>query len=130
MLNGEEIEVKNGYIKIEREWKDGDTVALGLDEGVYTILPPCDSPYFERYIALRRGAITLAADKRISNIGERVLLPHGKVEAQSRDCPELPYYNLSLALRQTDGRELRVVDYASAGSTFDKASECAAWLTR
>ena len=129
-LNGEAFTVKTGYTKIDREWNNGDTVELVLDEGVYSILPPKDSPYFDRYIALRRGAITLAADKRISDPDAKVFLPCGKIEAEMTECAELPYYNLSLALKQTDGSVLRVVDYASAGSTFDEESKCAAWMAR
>ena len=73
----------------------------------------------------------LALDKRISDPREKVsLATEGKLEAVCVDCPELPYFNLSLEVKQTNGKAIRVVDYASAGSTFDQESECAAWLER
>ena len=130
-LNGERIEAKAGYTKINRAWATGDVIELCLDDAVYAILPPDDSPYKDNYIALRKGAIVLALDKRISDPHAKVLISEsGKLEAVSVDCPELPYYNLSLKVKQTDGSYIRVVDYASAGSTFDDESECAAWLER
>ena len=130
-LNGESLLAETGYTRISRRWKNGDTVEICFDNAVYPVLPPSDSPYCERYIALRKGAITLALDKRISDPRAKVFLPeHGKVEAVDVDCPELPYTNLSLCVKQTDGSLLRVVDYASAGTTFDENSECAAWLER
>ena len=131
VLNGERVAAERGYTKIARTWKCGDTIELGLDDGVYPILPPQDSPYFDRYIALRRGAITLAIDKRISDPRAKVAIPDsGKLETVAVVCPELPYYNVSLGVKQTDGSILRVVDYASAGTTFDENSECAAWMER
>ena len=124
-LNGEALEVTVGYTAIFRKWQSGDVIELTLDDGVYAVLPPDDSPYKDNYVALRKGAIVLALDKRISD-------PRAKVELEATfvDCPELPYYNLSLAVKQKDGSILRTVDYASAGSTFDDESECAAWLER
>ena len=130
-INGETVTAEVGYTKIKRAWKSGDVIELCLDNAVYAILPPDDSPYKDNYIALRKGAIVLALDKRISDPRAKVSLDAGgKLEATAVDCPELPYYNLSLAVKQTDGSLLRVVDYASAGSTFDDESECAAWLER
>ena len=128
---GEDVTPTTGYTKLRRAWKSGDVIDLALDDAVYPILPPEDSPYHDAYIAVRKGAVVLAADKRISDLRARVNLPpSGTITATAVDCPELPYVNLSLALEQADGSLLRVVDYASAGSTFDEDSECAAWLTR
>lgn len=88
--------------------RNGDVIELCLDEGVYAVLPPEDSEYKESYVALRKGAIVFALDKRISD-------PRAKV---------------SLDVKQKDGSLLHVVDYASSGSTFYAESECAAWLER
>lgn len=130
-LNDANVSVEAGYTKIDRVWKTGDTVELEFDDAVYPILPPEESPNKDRYVALRKGAIVLAVDKRISDPRAKVLVAQeGKIEATAQACPELPYYNLSLGIKQTDGSLLRVVDYASAGTTFDEASECAAWLER
>ena len=130
-VNGEAICAEVGYTKINRAWKDGDVIELSLDDAVYPILPPEDSPYKDDYIALRKGAITLAIDKRFADPYAKVSLAEsGKLEAAPVDCPELPYFNLSFEVKQTDGSILRVVDYASAGSTFNSDSESAAWLTR
>ena len=130
-LNGETIGAQVGYTKIDRVWKSGDVIELTLDDGVYPILPPSDSPYKDNYVAVRKGAIVLALDKRISDPREKVLLDtEGRLEATSAECTQLPYFNLSLKVKQKDGSTLHMVDYASAGSTFDEESECAAWLER
>ena len=130
-LNGEIIRAEVGYTKINRAWTSGDVIELVFDDAVYAILPPEDSEYKDGYIALRKGAIVLALDKRISDPRAKVSLDtNGKLEAAVTECPQLPYYNLSLNVKQTDGSLLHVVDYASAGTTFDGESECAAWMAR
>ena len=130
-VNGEAIKTEVGYTRIDRKWTNGDVIELTLDDAVYSILPPEDSTYKDNYIALRKGAIVLGVDKRISDPRAKVSFDEsGKLEARTVPCPELPYYNLSLEVKQKDGSYLRVVDYASAGTTFDDESECAAWLVR
>lgn len=130
-INGESVSVESGYTRITRTWKSGDVIELCLDEGVYAVLPPEDSEYKDNYVALRKGAIVLALDKRISDPHAKVAVDtSGRLEVCELECTELPYYNLSLGVKQKDGNLLHVVDYASAGSTFDDESECAAWLER
>lgn len=129
-VNGEAVTPETGYTRISRKWSKGDLIELELDDSVYAVLPPEDSEYKENYIALRKGAIVLALDKRISDPREKVVLDsENALEYCVLPC-ELPYYNLSLGVKQKDGSLLHVVDYASAGSTFDDESECAAWLER
>ena len=104
--------------------RNGDVIELCLDEGVYAVLPPEDSEYKDSYVALRKGAIVLALDKRISDPRAKVSLDKsGRLEACELECAELPYYNFSLGVKQKDGSLLHVVDYASSGSTFDAESE-------
>ena len=128
---GESVAAEIGYTKINRTWKKGDVIELCLDDAVYPVLPPEDSPYKDNYVALRKGTIILALDKRISDPRAKVsVAAEGKLDSCELECNALPYYNLSLGVKQTDGSLLHVVDYASAGSTFDSESECAAWLER
>jgi DUF1680 family protein len=130
-VGGKPLAAESGYVKIDRTWKNGDLIELCLDDAVYPVLPPEDSPYKDTYIALRKGAIILALDKRICDPRAKVsLATSGKIEACELACDALPYYNLSLGVKETDGTLLHVIDYASAGSTFDEESECAAWLER
>ena len=129
-VNGEAVTPETGYTRISRKWSKGDLIELELDDCVYAVLPPEDSEYKENYIALRKGAIVLALDKRISDPRAKVVLDsENALEYCVLPC-ELPYYNLSLGVKQKDGSLLHVVDYASAGTTFDNESECAAWLER
>ncbi len=132
-VNGEAFEVKNGYNTIKRAWKKGDKINLSLDDNTYVVLPPIDSPYKDKYIALKKGAIVLALDKRVDDPDMKIDLAYdenGKVEVNTAPCEALPYYNLSLKVKQKDGSERHFVDYASAGSTFDKDSTMAAWVER
>ena len=130
LMGGAPVTPEVGYTKLHRKWSDGDVIELTLDDAVYPVLPPEDSPQRDNYIAMRKGAIVLALDKRLSDPRQKVdLATDGKLEAAAVECTALPYFNLSLAIKQTDGSLLHAVDYASAGSTFDEQSECAAWLS-
>ncbi len=127
---GEERTPKTGYTDIRRRWKTGDSVELLLDEGVYPILPPSDSAYKDDYIALRKGAVVLALDKRICDPRQEISIDRENIEAAPISCDALPYHSISLGVKQKSGDMLHFVDYASAGSSFDEDSECAAWLEK
>ncbi len=132
-LNGDAISVNRGYNKIAREWHRGDCVELKLDDNAYAVFPPDDSPYKDRYIAVKKGAIVMALDSRVCSPYNKIDLIYdrcGKLQERTVPCDELPYYNLSINVRQKDGSEVHFTDYASSGSTFDKDSEMAAWIER
>ncbi len=132
-VNGEKIEVKRGYNDIRRVWKSGDRISLRLDDNAYAVFPPEDSPYKDRFIALKKGAIVMALDMRVDTPYRRLNLAYdenGRVEYRHVSCGKLPYFNLSLKVKERDGREVHFIDYASAGSTFDKESVMAAWIER
>ncbi len=132
-VNGDVINATNGYTVIKRAWKKGDKISLKLDDNAYIVLPPEDSDYKDDYIALKKGAIVLALDKRVDDPDMKIDLAYdadGKVEVSAAHCEALPYYSLSLKAKQKDGSERHFVDYASAGSTFDAGSKMAAWIER
>ncbi|MDD7594557.1 MAG: glycoside hydrolase family 127 protein, partial [Clostridiales bacterium] len=129
-LNGEYISAVPGWKSIGRLWHDGDTVRLDLDMSVYLIQPP-DTQARGRYVALRRGAIVLAADARLGFDEKKTLrIPadvDGRVKARKAECPEIPDCNLCVEIETADG-PVRLIDYSSAGKTYDDSSRFAAWL--
>ncbi len=127
---GQKASANIGYTHIRRVWCRGDEIDLQLDDSVRTILPPKESPYCNDYIALRKGAIILALDKRVADPEQEVSFEAGTLSAVPVACDSLPYYALSLEIMQADKTPLHFIDYASAGSTFDEQSLCAAWLKR
>ncbi|MBQ2880760.1 MAG: glycoside hydrolase family 127 protein [Clostridia bacterium] len=131
-LNFEDISVKNGYTSIEKVWKTGDLIEIEFDSRVFRINPPEDSPYKNSYVALRKGALILAADRRMGIDPDAFVSVKfngdGTVDGVcvSNDC--IPDAELTVAVPTTDGSEMKLIDYSSAGKTFSKESTYAAWL--
>jgi hypothetical protein len=84
-------------------------------------------PEDDRYIALMRGPLTLAADSRTGKDAGSVFdfEPQGEVTGEQEIIPGVPCL---LKLRFTDrtGRPFYLVDYASAGRDWE--TDIAAWL--
>ena len=131
---GEEVKADVGYLHLDREWKNGDIIEIELDMNVYAIYPEKNAPGEDKYIAFRRGCIVLAADKRMGLSPSQKLAPeiiddkaivintsaeHGEVE-DALVCCEI----------KTEAGSIRLIDYSSAGQTYDAESEFAAWMIR
>lgn len=119
-----------GYYTVNREWHDGDTVTLSFDMNTYATRPAEGAPGEDKYIALRRGPIVLAADARLGYAPAAVKLDIAddeSVEACACDAPEIADSRLCVGIK-CGGEVRRFVDYASAGKTYDEASAMAAWL--
>ncbi len=132
-LNGDKTSLKGGYHKIARSWHKGDVIELMLDNRAYAVFPPEDSPYKDRFIAVKKGAIVMALDKRVTSPDQKADLMYddfGSLVAESVPCDKLPYFNLSMKIKGKDGKELHFIDYASAGSTFNSESAFAAWIRK
>ena len=155
-VNGEEADIANGYVSLERTWKNGDVIVLELDmrtEAIYPIpygsqvlmnkavwgvnymVPQYDEedPLAKNHIALRRGPVVLAQENRL---GYSVDTPISvKVEADGYvnvTKPEkciAPYENiLEMCVPLEDGTLMHVTDYASAGKLWTEESKMAAWM--
>ena len=132
-VNGKEQGVSSGYAKTERAWNDGDTVTLNLLMQTEQILPPENAVNRELFAAYRRGPLVLAADARIAD-------PHGLFDISCDtdgyasetliDYPDIRNCLICVELDKVSGGNVRLIDYASAGKTWDNNSECAAWLYR
>ena len=132
-VNGEGVEITKGYTTVDRVWRAGDAIELELSMMVEQLLPPEGAVNREMFAAYRYGPMTLAADKRITD-PMRVILPKlnedGSIAATKTYCPEIPEAILCFEVACEGGDSVRLVDYSSAGKTWDEDSLCAAWLYR
>ena len=126
--------VKAGeYLRIDRTWKPGDCVRLQFDLATRVVRDPGRSTR----IALTRGPLTLAIDKRITTgvpgaqqatiVEESGVVP---AVAVSQTPPAKVFVAVDVPFRTADGRtvKLRMCDYASAGRTWDESSTLRVWL--
>lgn len=86
-------------------------------------------PRDDRFIAFTRGPLTLCADSRsgkpADSVFSPVLPPRAKISESKEIVPGQPCM-VSCRLQGTDGEEITLVDYASAGR--DWKTPIAAWL--
>lgn len=154
-VNGETVEVSEGYTVIDRVWFAGDVVTLELDmrtEAIYPIpygsqvtmthviwghnymIPVFDreDPIARNHIALRRGPVILAQDSRLgysldTPIGVKVG-EDGYVDVRLTEG-EAPYKDIIEAkIPLDDGSEMLATDYSSAGKKWTEDNKMAAWM--
>ncbi len=135
--NGEAVAAvaENGYVILTREWNDGDEITLTLDMRTVRILPPAGACNETLFAAYRRGPIMLASDARLGKEPDGSFLIAVEADgetcrAELATCTEIADARLCMALETTDGKALRLIDYASAGSTWEESSRCAVWLKK
>lgn len=131
---GEEMVCMPGhYAEVERLWQDGDTVELTLDMRVMPIRPEDYgvSSGAAPYMALRRGPLVLARDARL---GQSVDTPvelvqndDGSVAATLREDSPVRCV-VAMDVQLADGTIMPVIDYASAGKTWQEDSRMCAWI--
>lgn len=130
-VNGQPVEAPapGQYLRLQRAWKAGDQVELDFDLTPRLERNPGQTPH----LAVLRGPVVLALDQRITQaqpaLGE-VRLAEDLASAAlveealpARVVVDLPVTN---AAGQTG--LLRLCDYASAGSTWEKDSTFRVWL--
>ncbi|MBQ9131862.1 MAG: glycoside hydrolase family 127 protein [Clostridia bacterium] len=132
-INGVTQPCQGGYNEILRRWKPGDVLELYLPMLVERILPPAGAQNEDQFAGYRRGPIVLAVDARLANPD----VPHpircdatGVAEGVLVACPEIPDCMECVELNEDNGTKIRMVDYSSAGKTWDEESKCAAWIYR
>lgn len=151
-VNEEKIESTEGYIVIDKVWKDGDTVSLELDmrtEAIYPIpygeqvlmteviwgrnyvIPKYDEedPIAKNHIALRRGPLMLAQDEALGYSTAApisVKTENGYVNTEIDNSTEKVLVNARIPL--ADGSYLPVIDYSSAGKTWEEDKKIAVWM--
>jgi DUF1680 family protein len=132
-VNGKEVVVEPGsYASIDRTWSVGDTIEMVLDLRCRLLDPPRGKWRLgDHYRALRRGPVVLARDRRLGgDIHEPVQIaeePEGYVELMAVESPAVAA-RMQFSVPTLNGGAFAVVDFASAGATWDAKSEYCTWL--
>lgn len=120
-----------GYVRIAREWANGDFVEIELDTRVRTFRTEGvneNSPY---HVALYKGPVVLARDARLGETIDEVVDiledENGFVDAVESHTATFPV-NMEYKIPMKDGSYITVIDYASAGKTWNKDSVMTAWM--
>lgn len=153
-VNGETVPVNAGYIGITREWKRGDTISVELDmrtEAIYPVpygsqilmtkvargvgvqVPSFDKedPIAKNHIALRRGPLMLAQDSRLGySVDEAIAVKtkDGYVDVSLSDADGTFDAILKVRVPLSDGTDMPLVDYASAGKLWTEESKMVVWM--
>lgn len=126
-VNGEVQPVQTGYTVLRRVWQAGDELLLTLDMDprVVRSLGVEGKPETKDFLAVQYGPLTLARDARLSEVGTAVTAAE-TVQVTSLEKTE---FSSILRAEVTLGAEtLQMVDYASAGKTWDKESLTECWI--
>ena len=155
-VNGAAVPVVAGYIPVEREWTDGDVLALELDMRTEALRPIAyghdilmnkvvwdkhymvpvydkEDPLAHKHIALRRGPVILAQENRLGySVDDPVDICVGEdgcVEVSFPEKESAPYpHILEVTVPLKNGTSMTVTDYASAGKLWTEESKMAAWI--
>jgi len=146
-VNGEKISASVGYTSIRRIWKNGDSVELIFDmrARIQRPIPNLtdtvkthgkleevhESPEARYQIAMERGPLVLARDARLGgDVCEAVDIDYDKdgyVKLAPSDSADFDKM-IEFAVPTKDGGSFKVIDYASAGKTWDERSKYGCWL--
>ena len=154
LVNGAETAAEQGYIRVEREWKTGDSIELCLDMRTKAVFPVAygtqilmnrviwganymiptfdkEDPKAKHHIALRRGPVMLAQDTRLGYSLDRPICVQvsddGCVDVQPAAINAFPTM-IGAAVPLKNGSCLTVCDYASAGKIWNDEERSAVWM--
>lgn len=132
-LNGEAIKADAGtYLKVSRVWKKDDYLTLEFDMRCKLIkaVPDPEDKNSAYHVSLRRGPIALARDSRLPGDIESIvdLAPdkEGYVPCELSDTDI--EHDICVKVKEANGNEITMIDYASAGQTWDEGSMTTVWL--
>jgi DUF1680 family protein len=136
-INGEKaaVELKPGsYAKIQRTWKDGDTVELKLDLRCRVV----NEPTGKSFVALTRGPTVLTLERRLNPEATAAtaleLVRNGEFVALTPNPEVVKKFGVAMAFDvpfvAKDGTKqtLTLCDFASAGTTWNEKSLYRVWL--
>lgn len=157
-IDGEFVKSQNGYIEINKIWKNSDVIKAEFDMGVQAISPISygtqiimdkttwgrdymlmlasfdrEDVQAKNHRAFRRGPVVMAMDSRLGydlkEASDIKIGADGYVEAIEAEGSEIPYKHIiALKLPLRNGGFVKLTDYASAGKLLNKDSEMAAWI--
>lgn len=131
LYNGIEEKAESGYFTVNKAWSNDDQIILSLDMPVTQVLPPEGAVNRDIFVAYKKGPLVLAADARICDPEAIIDIPcdeNGIVDNKEVFCKEIPDAIKCIELTERDGKKVRLIDYASAGKSWNNDSKCAAWL--
>lgn len=119
--------VAGEYYPISREWKDGDIIVLSFDmrATLYRGSAECSNPDAQYNVAVLRGPLVLARDRRL---GEELFQTvdfavDGEGYLDIAASHTATFGTLcEFAVKLKDGSRIHMVDYASAGGTYNENS--------
>ena len=156
-VNGEEVAVNEGYILLNRVWKNGDKIELCLDMRTVVLYPV---PYGEEILvnqvlwgennmkknldkedplahlrrAYRRGPVMLAQEQRLGydvDAPVNVKSENDYVDAKLTNGENVPYPHIvSVEVPLENGSTMLLTDYASAGKLWNEETKMAVWMLR
>ncbi len=156
LVNGDLSETKKGYIRIDRLWKDRDTIEIEFDMSTKAVHPIAygsqvlmnkvawehdvvvpnydeEDPLAHKHMALRRGPIILAQENRLGySVDEPANIKvndDGIVDVVLPEKGTAPYENIvEVAVPLANGKYMALTDYSSAGKLWNEESKMAAWI--
>lgn len=155
LLNGTSVNLTEGYITLEKEWMNGDTIEFTLDMTPTVIRPiPYGSqvlmtkvvfqsnyvlPVFDRedplaknHIAIQRGPLMLAQENRLGySVDDPINIKVNRDSSVNLKETErkIPYKSIiKFDLELENGSFITLTDYASAGKLWNEESKMAVWM--
>lgn len=115
------------YASIERLWSPGDRIVLDLDMRCRLLAAPRG-----RFSAIVRGPLVLARDHRLGGDGDAAVTIAADADGGVAATPEPALIAAQVCCRipTGGGGGFPVIDYASAGATWDEGSRLRVWLPR
>lgn len=133
-LNGETLKpVSGSYLKVSRVWRESDCLTIEFDMRckLTKAVPDPKDKNSEFHVSLRRGPIALARDRRLAGDIESIVDfepdENGAVPCKLSDKADFEH-TLCVSVTEANGNEIVMVDYASAGQTWDENSMTTVWL--
>ncbi len=131
-INGGELQpAECGYFVMERLWKNGDVIDIDIDTRVRSFRTEGINENSKYHVALYKGPVVLARDARLGEQIDSVVDvdedSDGFVKYEMSETADFPV-NMEYRIKNKDGSYFTVIDYASAGKTYDRDSVMTAWL--
>lgn len=126
-VNGENVQVSSGYAEISREWLSGDVIELTIDMNPRIVHPEGvdGKPQTKDFLCVMYGPLVLARDKRLDEVGTSVpdadTLEFAPCEKDEFPCELMATVSLG-------DKVFKMIDYMSAGKTWDMQSQMEAWM--
>jgi DUF1680 family protein len=132
-INGQAESVRPGtYARLSRPWKTGDKIELVLDLKAHVVPAPHGvNPAGHSFEAIIYGPLALSRDRRLGgDIRQPVRIKTDKEGIVSLAPFPNKIGQVGFIVPTTDGGSFPVIDYASAGNTWDEASEFVTWIPK